>query len=140
MSREKVTRLMSAMTEAIDLTGGGQEPPLQAPPKAPSPADKPSSTGYRLAYRLGASVPLGGALSWVVGVAAHTGYHVSVPFLPTWLIFIVATVAAGHFSGLLSAAWHYEKGKSAVQLASQIRAAELFAEHTAPAILKQLNL
>lgn len=126
------------MTQALNLSGG-QEPPLQAPPKAPSPPGQPTATAQRLAFHVVTTVPLSGLMAWVGGVAAHSGYHLSVPFLPTWLLFIVAAVAAGHFTGLVGAVWHHEKGLTAAQLAAQVRAGELTVEHLAPTVLAQLH-
>jgi hypothetical protein len=106
------------MTEAV---------PAEAPPPRAPKAQAPG----RFTGQVGSGLLLTAIMSWAGGVAAHYGYHVSAPFLPTWVLLLVAVLGTGHFTHVIASMWHYEKTNNAAQIRLLERSAELYAEEYA---------
>lgn len=113
----------------MSFTGNDQPtPPPAAAPAPQAPASKPRTT---LASMLLSGTTLTALASWAGGVALRSGYHINVPFLATWLGLMVAAVTTGHFTHVVSSMWHFEKTRSAAQIAAQAKVAEVLAEAAA---------
>lgn len=127
MSREKVSRKMTALSDA---------PPLPLPPLPPQePKVKSPVPGLGALFHLSVSA----VAVWAAGMGLHYGYHLSVPFMPTWLSLMAGLLTLGHGSSIMASAWHYERGRTAAQIAAQVRAGELAVEALAPQVLGNLK-
>jgi hypothetical protein len=102
------------------------------------PVPKPQAGAEKVGAFIGSAIS-GGTLSalasWVAGTAVSSGWHVSLPFLPTWLLVLVGLLVAGHFTSVVAYFWHVEKGKTAAQIAAQVKGAEVIAEGLARAYM-----
>jgi hypothetical protein len=104
---------MTAQTEAL-------------PPVPPSPVSAdPGLAGLAMPAR---TIGLPAVLSWAAGMATQAGWHVSLPFVPVYLLTLAAYLLAGHFTQGVAYVWHREKIAAAPKLAAQAKAAEVIAE------------
>ena len=104
--------------------------PGTPPPTAASISPRAVEAG-RKAGSGSSSIIMAGMLSLGGGVAASRGWHVSLPFLPTFLGYLVALLGTSHFSHVAASTWHAEKGRTAAQIATQVKTAEVIAEDAA---------
>lgn len=104
--------------------------PVQAPaPEAPNGANPNARwAGGKLVTAL---FGVSGLASWIGGVALHSGYHVNVPFLASWLILFFGHLTVAQVTGVVANVWHAHKLSNASLFAVATRSGELFAEEYA---------
>lgn len=109
-------------------------------PEAPAAPVKPGTTpeeieSFTRRLKGGAwSTAITALTSWTSGVAAHHGWHISLPFMATWLVLLLAVILSHHFTRIIGCAWHDAK----VIAAPEIKMAELAGEKQAEEFLRQL--
>ncbi|TVZ01234.1 hypothetical protein EAS64_33690 [Trebonia kvetii] len=60
-------------------------------------------------------------------MAARHGWHVSLPFLATWVVLLLVVVLSHHFTQIIGAAWHTEK----ISATPELKAIEAAIQHYA---------
>lgn len=119
----------------------------QPGPASPAPAQQPPKGGDVLSASGGTRLVtilfgISGLASWAGGAALHSGYHVNVPFLASWLILFLGHLTVAQVSGAVANVWHAHKLSNAAALAMLARSGELFAEEYAkqqlPGVINQV--
>lgn len=101
------------------------QPPQVAPPRAAPKGTKTLAAASRVVTHLS----VGAVVSWAAGMAAHVGWHASLPFGATWAAYLAAIVAAAHFTRTIAAEWHEVKGEVEPLIAAKVRSMEAIADH-----------
>lgn len=115
---------MTATTETLPAQAPAA--PAQQPPKGGDPLG-----GYGATRLVPLLFGVSGLASWLGGVALHSGYHVNVPFLASWLILFLGHLTVAQAASAVANVWHSHKLSSASALALLTRSGELFAEEYA---------
>jgi hypothetical protein len=101
------------------------------PETTSTPAPSGAVKAGQVLGHAGFKVGLTAALSWASGVALHHGYHVSAPFMATWMLSMVGLLGANHIAHSVAHAWHSERAEVAPKIAADTKATEVLTEDAA---------
>jgi hypothetical protein len=118
--------------------------PTTAPPN-PTPGPKPtpgreaaaaiSKTLESFSLNQVEHAAVAAVVSWLAGAALAAGFHVSIPFWVGMVVLWAGLFLLSYVTGLVTRVFHLQKAKSIPHLAAAERAAQLYTEHVAEAML-----
>jgi mRNA-degrading endonuclease toxin of MazEF toxin-antitoxin module len=93
-------------------------------PTVPANGKRPATAIEKYMGANVAGLAVSALVSWAGGDAAWHGWHVSMPFLPTWLLLMSAVLTVSVLAYIVATHWHTVKADTAAEIATKTKAAE----------------